>query len=96
MIEVRQTREFDEWLMTVTDSRLRARIAQRIRSVAQGDFGDVKPAGEGLSELRIHYGPGVRLYCVRRGAELVVMLGGGDKSTQTRDIAAAIRLARTL
>jgi putative addiction module killer protein len=73
-----------------------AKIAARIQRVAEGNFGDWTPVGEGVSELRIHYGPGYRVYFVRRGSVVVVMLGGGDKSTQARDIELAKSLERML
>jgi len=93
MIEVRQTDEFAEWLAELRDSRAVARIVARIRRVALGNFGDVKGVGDGVGELRIDYGPGYRLYIVRRGRDVVVLLCGGDKSTQDEDIARAKRLA---
>ena len=93
MIEIRQTAAFAAWLAALRDDRARARIAQRLRYVALGNFGDVKPVGAGLSELRVNYGPGYRVYFVRRGLEIVVLLCGGDKSTQARDIKAAKKLA---
>ena len=93
MIEVRQTEEFAEWIADSRDSRARARIAARIRRLAMGHFGDVKGVGEGVGELRIDYGPGYRVYITRRGPEVVVLLAGGDKSTQDRDSERAKRLA---
>lgn len=93
MIEVRQTDEFVGWLAGLRDRRAVARIAARIRRVALGNFGDVKGVGDGVGELKIDYGRGYRLYIVRRGREIVVLLCGGDKSTQDADIARAKRLA---
>jgi putative addiction module killer protein len=93
LIEIRQTDEFAEWLSELRDSRAVARIASRIRRVALGAFGDVKGVGDGVGELRIDHGPGYRLYIVRRGQEVVVLLCGGDKSTQSEDIVRAKRLA---
>lgn len=93
MIEIRQTERFVSWLSGLKDSKSRARIAERIRRVALGNFGDVKAVGEGVGELRIPYGPGYRVYFVRRGLEVVILLCGGDKSTQAKDIKAARKLA---
>ena len=96
MIEVRETNAFAAWLSGLRDAVTRAVIARRIARLAGGNFGDVKPIGEGLSELRVDYGPGFRVYLVKRGAALVVLLGGGDKSTQSRDIEGAKALAKEL
>jgi putative addiction module killer protein len=96
MIEVRQTDEFAVWLARLRDSRAVARIASRIRRVALGNFGDVKSVGDGVGELRIDYGPGYRLYIARGGRDVVVLLCGGDKSTQDADIARAKALAEEL
>jgi putative addiction module killer protein len=94
VIEIRETEEFSGWLRALRDSQARARIAARIRRLAFGNPGDVRPVGEGVSELRVHYGPGYRVYFVQRGEVLIILLCGGDKSTQERDIAAAKRLAK--
>ena len=88
--------DFSEWLDGLRDRAGRGRIAKRIERLAQGNFGDVAPVGEGVSELRLHFGPGYRVYFVRRGEELVILLCGGDKSTQARDIENAKKIARTL
>jgi len=96
MIEVRQTRQFSEWFMGLRGARARARITVRIDRLALGNPGDVKPVGEGVSELRITYGPGYRLYYVQKGDELVILLCGGNKGSQRRDIAAAKVLAKEL
>ncbi len=96
MIEVRQTAEFTDWMARLRDGRARAKIAARIDRLAMGNPGDVQPVGEGLSELRIHHGPGYRVYFVQRGAMLVVLLCGGDKSSQSADIRAARKLAADL
>jgi putative addiction module killer protein len=96
MIEVRQTEAFADWLRTLRDRRAAARVAERLRRLALGNAGDVKPVGEGLSELRIDYGPGYRVYFVRRGKSLVVVLCGGDKADQDRDIARAKALAKEI
>ncbi len=93
-IEIRQTTVFGDWLRALRDSQARARIAARTRRLAFGNVGDVRPVGEGVSELRIHHGPGYRVYFVQRGALLILLLCGGDKSTQDRDIEIAKRLAR--
>ena len=96
MIEIRRTVVFRAWLRALRDERAKARIASRIDRLALGNFGDVKPVGEGVSELRIFYGPGYRVYLVRRGNVLVILLCGGDKATQGRDVEVAKALARDL
>ena len=96
MIEIRKTEVFARWLDELRDLRARSRIQARIERLAAGNPGDVKPAGEGVSELRIDYGPGYRVYFKRRGRELIILLAGGDKSSQAKDIEAAQRLARNL
>ena len=96
MIEIRRTAAFRTWLRGLRDERAKARIASRIDRLRLGNFGDVKPVGEGVSELRIFYGPGYRVYFIRSGDVLVVLLCGGDKSTQDRDVEAAKALARDL
>ena len=96
MIEIRQTERFEAWFARLADRQARSRILTRIDRLALGNPGDVKPVGEGVSEMREHFGPGWRMYYVQRGSVLIVMLGGGDKITQSRDIAAAKRLAATL
>jgi putative addiction module killer protein len=96
MIDVRQTPVFSKWMTGLRDRRARAKIAARIDRLAFGNQGDVAPVGEGVSELRIHYGPGYRVYFVRRGKMLIVLLCGGDKSTQAGDIKAAKILAAQL
>lgn len=92
MIEVRETGAYADWFASLRD--LQARVLVRIRRLSLGNAGDVKAVGEGVSELRIDYGPGYRVYFVRRGALLIVLLGGGDKRSQRRDIAAALELAK--
>src|SRR5882757_382518 len=87
MPEVRQTEKFALWLAGLSDGRAVARINARIRRLSLGNPGDVKPVGEGISEMRIDYGPGYRVYFVQRGAALVILLAGGDKGSQGRDIA---------
>ena len=96
MIEVRQTDVFAKWFADLRDQRARARILVRIRRLSLGNPGDVKPVGEGVSELRIDHGPGYRVYFTARGERLVILLAGGDKRTQKRDIREALDLARTL
>jgi putative addiction module killer protein len=96
MIEVRQTDEYAEWFNSLRDRRARARVNTRIRRLSLGNPGDVKPVGEGVLELRIDYGPGYRVYFVQRGGTLVILLAGGDKQTQKRDIRTALELARGL
>ena len=96
MIEVRKTDLFAKWLDTLPDVVGRARVLARIARLAMGNPGDVRPVGEGVSELRIDSGPGYRVYYVQRGLELVILLAGGDKGTQARDIRTAQRLARNL
>lgn len=89
MREVRQTARFARWLRGLRDVRARARILIRIDRLSLGNPGDVREVGEGVSEMRIDYGPGYRGYFVRQGAEIVILLCGGDKRTQDRDIATA-------
>lgn len=96
MIEIRKTEVFVEWLDSLRDIHARARVLIRIERLAAGNPGDVKSVSEGVSELRIDYGPGYRVYFKKRGRELVILLAGGDKSTQTRDIKRALRLAKDL
>jgi putative addiction module killer protein len=93
MIEVRETGAFSQWLSGLRDARAKAEIARRVRRLALGNPGDVKPVGAGVSELRIHYGPGYRVYYVQRGDLLIVLLCGGDKRAQANDIALALKLA---
>ena len=96
MIEIRKTDEFAQWLDGLRDIKARARVQARLDRMAEGNPGDVKPVGEGVSELRIDFGPGYRVYFKSRGRELIVLLAGGDKKTQANDIKAALRLARNL
>ena len=95
MLDVQTTEVFDGWLDALDRSAQR-RIAARLRKLSFGLWGDVKPVGEGVSELREHFGPGYRLYVTQRGPVLVVVLAGGDKSSQQSDIAQAFLLARQL
>ena len=87
---------FDRWFISLRDRQAKARIQARIDRAEMGNFGDCAPVGEGVSEMRIHYGPGYRVYFVQRGIEVVILLAGGDKSTQRKDIQTAIALARDL
>ena len=96
MIEVRQTPIFREWLDQLPDRRAKERIAQRIVRLHAGLLGDAKSVGNGVSELRVDYGPGYRVYFVQRGRVVIVLLCGGDKSSQQRDIARAKKLAADL
>lgn len=96
MVEIRKTNLFVHWLDGLRDIQARARVQARIARLALGNPGDVEPVGEGVSELRINYGPGYRIYFVQRGRELIILLAGGDKSTQAKDIKTALRLARNL
>ena len=96
MIEIRKTEVFARWLDDLRDLRARARIQARIERLATGNPGDVQPVGEGVSELRIDYGPGYRVYFKKRGRALITLLAGGDKSSQAKDIKIALRLARGL
>ncbi|MBS1227105.1 MAG: type toxin-antitoxin system RelE/ParE family toxin [Proteobacteria bacterium] len=96
MIEIRKTPQFARWLDDLRDLRARARVQARIERLAAGNPGDVEPVGEGVSELRISYGPGYRVYFKKRGQELIILLAGGDKATQANDIKAALRLAHHL
>jgi putative addiction module killer protein len=93
-IEVRQTEHYARWFGLLRDRTARARIDIRIRRLSLGNPGDVKAVGAGVSELRIDYGPGYRIYFVQRGTQLVVLLAGGDKSSQPQDIATAHELAK--
>ena len=96
MIEIRKTEVFAKWLDGLHDIRARARILVRIERLSSGNPGDVKAVGEGVSELRINYGPGYRVYYKKRGQKVIVLLAGGDKGTQAKDIETALRLAKNL
>ncbi len=87
------TPTFDAWFSALRDGKAKARISARIRRAELGNLGDCEPVGRGVSEMRIHYGPGYRVYFLQRGPELIVLLAGGDKSTQARDIQTALDLA---
>ena len=96
MYIVKRTPEFDAWFGGLKDSLTRKRLGLRLRKAELGNMGDVSPVGDGVSEMREFFGPGWRIYFVRHGRLLIVMLGGGDKSTQQADIAAAIALSKTI
>lgn len=96
MVEIHTTPEFDAWLDSLGGSREQTKVLARISNMAEGNFGDCKPVGAGVSESRIHYGPGYRIYFIRRGQQLIVLLAGGDKSTQQKDIQRAKSLAADL
>lgn len=94
MIEIRQTETYAKWFASLRDRKARARIDVRIRRLSLGNPGDVKPIGSGVSELRMDYGSGYRVYFLQRGPMLIILLAGGDKRTQERDIKKALELAR--
>ena len=96
MIEIRKTEIFAKWIDGLRDLRARARILVRIERLADGNPGDVRPVGEGISEMRIDYGPGYRVYYKKQGSKLVILLAGGDKRSQSRDIKNALNLAKNL
>ena len=96
MLQIRKSETFAQWLDGLRDVRARARVQVRIERLAAGNAGDVEPVGEGVSELRIDYGPGYRVYFKKHGREMVILLAGGDKRTQSADIKTALRLARNL
>ena len=96
MVEIRKTERFATWLDGLRDLRGRARILARVERLATGNVGDVKSVGEGVSELRIDCGPGYRVYFTKQGRMVVILLAGGDKRSQKRDIKAAIQLAQNL
>ena len=96
MIEIRKTEIFSKWIDGLRDIRARARILVRIERLAAGNPGDVKAVGEGVSELRIDYGPGYRVYYKKQGQKVIILLAGGDKNTQAKNIKTALRLAQNL
>ncbi|MGJ5074586.1 type II toxin-antitoxin system RelE/ParE family toxin [Bradyrhizobium oligotrophicum] len=96
MPAIKRTDEFSSWIKRLRDARAKVKILARIDRLALGNPGDVAPVGEGVSEMRIHYGPGYRVYFVQRGEEVVVLLCGGDKASQSADIAEAKKLAANL
>jgi putative addiction module killer protein len=96
MIEIRKAETFAKWIDGLQDIRARAHILVRIERLAAGNPGDVKPVGEGVSELRIDYGPGYRVYFKKMGQKVIILLAGGDKKSQSKDIKTALRLSRNL
>lgn len=96
MYSIKPLPEFTAWLNGLKDGMTHRRLARRLEKAQKGNLGDVKPVGDGVFEMREHFGPGWRMYYVQHGAVLIVMLGGGEKSTQAADIAKAIRLAALL
>ncbi len=96
MIKIRKTEIYAKWLDNLKDVRGRVRIMVRVERLASGNPGDVKPVGKGVFELRINYGPGYRVYYKKQGQKIIILLAGGNKSTQTRDIKTALNLARNL
>ena len=96
MIEIKQTETYFKWEHKLKDQRAKAAIAARVFRLANGLLGDVSSVGQGISELRIHYGPGYRIYFKQNGNEIVILLCGGDKSTQSKDIETAKKLAKEL
>lgn len=96
MIEIRETDTFKKWFRSLKDKQARSRIDVRIRRISLGNFGDVEPVGNGVSEIKIDYGPGYRVYFMKQGNIVVILLCGGDKSTQAKDIQAAHELAYRL
>jgi len=93
MLSIKRTDEFDDWLNGIRDGMTQRRLVKRLRKATLGNLGDVKPVGDGVFEMRENFGPGWRMYYIQRGSVLIVMLGGGDKSTQAADIAKAVKLA---
>jgi putative addiction module killer protein len=96
MIEIRQTETYYQWFSNLRDHQAKARIDIRVRRLSMGNPGDVKPVGKGVSELRIDYGQGYRVYFIQRGETLIILLAAGDKQTQERDIKTALNLAQDL
>ena len=96
MFAIKRTAEFNDWLSGIRDGMTQRRLVVRLRKATLGNLGDVKPVGGGVFEMREHFGPGWRMYYIRRGEVLIVMLGDGDKSTQSADITKAVKLAATI
>jgi putative addiction module killer protein len=96
VLQIRKTDVYAEWIDNLRDQQARARILVRVERLAAGNPGDVKPVGSGVSELRIHFGPGYRVYFTQRGQDIVILLAGGDKSSQSNDIQTALHLATNL
>ena len=96
MLQIRKTDVYANWIDNLRDQQARARILVRVERLAAGNPGDIKPVGSGVSELRIHFGPGYRVYFTQRGQDIVILLAGGDKSSQSNDIQTALHLATNL
>jgi putative addiction module killer protein len=96
VLQIRKTDVYAEWIDNLRDQQARARILVRVERLAAGNPGDVKPVGSGVSELRIHFGPGYRVYFTQRGQDIVILLAGGDKNSQSNDIQTALHLATNL
>jgi putative addiction module killer protein len=96
VLSIKRTDEFNAWLLGLKDGMTHRRLLARLRKASLGNLGDVKSVGSGVFEMREHFGPGWRMYYVQRGTVLIVMLGGGDKTTQVADIARAVKLAATI
>ena len=96
MFAIRKTETYANWLDSLRDARARARVLVRVERLAAGNPGDVRPVGEGVSELRIAYGPGYRVYFKKQGRTIIVLLAGGDKRSQSDDVRTALRLAQNL
>jgi putative addiction module killer protein len=96
MFSIKRTDEFNDWLNSIRDGMTQRRLVKRLRKVTLGNLGDVNLVGDGVFEMREHFGPGWRMYYIQRGSVLILMLGGGDKSTQVADIAKAVKLAATI
>lgn len=96
MKSILTTEVFDTWFANLKDKQASRRIQVRIDRAEDGNFGDCRPVGEGVSEMRIHHGPGYRVYFMQRGMEIIILLAGGDKSTQTKDIKTALEIARQI
>lgn len=94
MYEIRKTVQFESWMQGLRNEAIQVRIAARFQHLARGNFGDWRPVGQGVCELRYHFGPGYRVYYTLRGGSIVLLLAGGDKSSQAKDIAAAINIMR--
>jgi putative addiction module killer protein len=96
VFSIKRTDEFNDWLNGIRDGMTQRRLVKRLRKVTLGNLGDINPVGDGVFEMREHFGPGWRMYYTQRGSVLILMLGGGDKSTQAADIAKAVKLAATI